>query len=270
MRQPESGATPAAEPWIFAAGTSPGSALPDADPSAGNRRLQTLAYELTVAEARERQRIAHLLHDEIGQLLAMAQFRLSELSHGPAPDIAQASLFEELRLLLYQAAQATRAATFELHSPVLHQLGLEAALQSLAQRMQRASKMRVHLRCELGELSLADAVLSVLLRTVRELALNAQKHAKAVNLWIALQHDPGGLQITVKDDGAGFDTAAVTGRFSPEGGFGLVSAEAQVQAIGGELRIDSSPGCGTTATVTLHTSGSGSFALASPQQPAHQ
>lgn len=272
MRKAESGTTPVAEPWNFAANASPGLALPDTDSSsssAANRRLQTLAYELTVAEARERQRIAHLLHDEIGQLLAMAQFRLSELSHSTTPDAAQAGLFEELRLLLYQAAQATRAATFELHSPVLHQLGLEAALQSLAQRMQRASKMRVHLRCELGELALADAVLSVLLRSVRELALNAQKHAKAVNLWIALSHDDSALQISVKDDGGGFDAAAVTRRFSPEGGFGLVSAEAQMQAIGGQLRITSSPGCGTTATITLNTSGS--FALvSSPEQPAHQ
>lgn len=269
MRQPESGATAVAEPWTFAASTAPASTLPDAaDSSAANRRLQTLAYELTVAEARERQRIAHLLHDEIGQLLAMAQFRLSELSHSPATDTAQTHLFEELRLLLYQAAQATRAATFELHSPVLHQLGLEAALQSLAQRMQRASKLRVHLRCELAELSLADAVLSVLLRTVRELALNAQKHAKAVNLWIALHHEGGDLQITVKDDGAGFDAAAVTGRFSPEGGFGLVSAEAQMQAIGGQLRIDSSPGCGTTATITLNAAGSWGLGATAPAASA--
>lgn len=271
MRQPESGATAVAEPWAFAASTSPASASPDAaDSGAANRRLQTLAYELTVAEARERQRIAHLLHDEIGQLLAMAQFRLSELSHGPTNDAtAQASQFEELRQLLYQAAQATRAATFELHSPVLHQLGLVAALQSLAQRVQRASKMRVHLRCELAELALADAVLSVLLRSVRELALNAQKHAKAANLWIALNHDGSGLQITVQDDGAGFDAAAVMGRFSPDGGFGLVSAEAQVQAIGGQLHIDSSPGCGTTATITLSTAGSLGL-LPPPQLPAHQ
>ena len=227
-----------------------------ADSSVTNRCLQSLAYELTVAEARERQRIAHFLHDEIGQLLAMAQLRLNELSHSVASDTVQTGLFEELRLLLCQASQATRSATFELHSPVLHQLGLEAALQSLAQRIQRASTLQVHLCCELGDLVLADAVQSVLFRTVHELALNAQKHAKAANLWIALSHDDSTLQINVKDDGAGFHAAAVTGRFSPEGGFGLLSAEAQMQAIGGLLRIDSSPGAGTSATITLHTNGS--------------
>lgn len=268
MRKPKSGATLVAEPWGFAPSVSPLSLQPNLDSSATTRRLQTLAYELTVAETRERQRIAHLLHDEIGQLLAMAQFRLGELSQGLSTDANQVSAFEELRMLLNQAAQATRTATFELHSPVLHQLGLEAALQSLAQRLQRSSKMRVHLSCDLKDLALADAVLSVLLRTVRELALNAQRHAQAANLWIALGHDDRGLQISVKDDGVGFSPGETSSRFSPEGGFGLVSAEAQMQAIGGQLAIDSSPGCGTTATVTL--SAVYRHSLTSPQLPAKQ
>jgi len=251
MRKAKSGATLVAELRGFAPSVSPSSLQPDMDSSATTHRLQTLAYELTVAEARERQRIAHLLHDEIGQLLAMAQLRLGELGQSLPTDAGRATVFEELRTLLTQAAQATRTATFELHSAVLHQLGLEAALQSLAQRLQRSSKMQVHLSCDLKDLALANAVLSVLLRTVRELASNAQKHAKAANLWIVLGHGDRGLQISVKDDGVGFDARETPSRFSPEGGFGLVSAEAQMQAIGGQLAIDSSPGCGTTATVTL-------------------
>lgn len=249
MRKPKSGAPLVAEPRTFAPNVSPSSL--QADSGATTRRLQTLAYELTVAEARERQRIAHLLHDEIGQLLAMAQLRLGELGQSLAPDTHQAAVLEDLRMLLTQAAQATRTATFELHSPVLHQLGLEAALQSLAQRLQRSSKMLVHLSCDLKDVALAKAVLSVLLRTVRELALNAQKHAQAANLWIVLGRGDSGLHISVKDDGVGFDAREAPHHFSREGGFGLVSAEAQMQAIGGQLAIESSPGRGTTATVTL-------------------
>ena len=257
MQEPESGATRVAEPWDFASGVSATTPPSEANSCSctealSARRLQTLAYELTVAEARERQRIAQVLHDDIGQLLAMAQLRLGELSQGVSPDAAQPGPLEEVRRLLCLAAQATRAATFELHSPVLHQLGLEAAVQSLAQRLQRDSKMRVHPRADLKDLPLlAEAVLSVLLRTVRELALNAQKHARADNLWIVLAGNERGLRIRVADDGVGFDAAASTSRFSPEGGFGLLSAEAQMQAIGGRLAIDSAPGRGTIATVTL-------------------
>jgi signal transduction histidine kinase len=257
MQEPESDAMRVAETWGFASGMSATPPPPEAKTCScteplSARRLQTLAYELTVAEARERQRIAHVLHDDIGQLLAMAQLQLGELSEGASSDAAQHGALEDVRRLLCLAAQATRAATYELHSPVLHQLGLEAAVQSLAQRLQRGSKMQIHLQAELHDLPLlAEAMLSVLLRTVRELALNAQKHAQANNLWIVLASDAHGLRIRVADDGVGFDAVASTRRFSPEGGFGLLSAEAQMQAIGGQLAIDSAPGRGTIAAVTL-------------------
>ena len=61
MRKPESGATFVAEPWDFASSASSASLKTDIDSETATRRLQTLAYELTVAEARERQRIAQLL-----------------------------------------------------------------------------------------------------------------------------------------------------------------------------------------------------------------
>ena len=275
-----------AAPCALPCGVPPaarGPAVPPVD-TAGNgdvlptRRLQTLAFELTVAEARERQRIAHVLHDDVGQLLAMAQFRLSELRHGLPDEAGQSAAFEELRQLLIQAARATRTATFELHSPVLQQLGLVAALQGLAQRLERGSNLRVHVAThdfpDAG--TLGDAVLSVLLRIVRELSLNTRKHAGATRLWIELGRDGAGRpRIQVRDDGVGFDACAAARRFTPEGGFGLVSAEAQMNAIGGRLTLESTPGGGTLATLSL---GPGPWPVpvpvsgpdpAPPRPPAH-
>lgn len=246
---------------------SPPPACSGFDGSAAHRRLQTLAYELTVAEARERQRIAHVLHDEIGQLLAMAQMRLGELGHELVGTPAHTGLVDDIRSLLYQAAQATRATTFELHPAVLRQLGLAAAIESLGERMRRLSRMRVHLSCEPSPASLPPAVCSVLLRAVRELALNAQKHAQARNLWIGMTQHGGELQINITDDGVGFDVDAVAGRFSPEGGFGLVSIEAQMQSIGGQLAIESVPGHGTEATVSLPLAEAPVPVLAQPRAP---
>jgi signal transduction histidine kinase len=273
MEETEIGASVVAEPWAFTPDVPPAAVRSLADLREGvrtasepaglqppacddphqARRLQTLAFELTVAESRERQRIAHVLHDEVGQLLAMAQFRLSELRQDTAGcDTGRTGAIEEIRTLLGQASRATRAATFELHSPVLQQLGLEAAVQGLAQRMRRMSTAtQVHVEADIAGLPLDEAVLPVLFRTVRELALNAQKHAGAANLWITLGCDVYGLRIAVRDDGTGFDTSETSPRFSAEGGFGLFSAEAQVQAIGGRLVLESSPGHGTIATLTL-------------------
>jgi len=250
------GPTVYAAPWARPCG-GPLAPVPEdttGDDAHPTRRLQTLAFELTVAEARERQRIAHVLHDDVGQLLALAQFRLGELRQGLPEEAGLSTPFEELRQLLIQAARATRTATFELHSPVLQQLGLGAALQGLAQRLERGSNLRVHVALHdfPDDGTLGDAVLSVLLRIVRELSLNAQKHAGATQLWIELGRDGAGRpRIQVRDDGVGFDARAAARRFTPEGGFGLVSAEAQMNAIGGRLSLESAPGAGTLATLSL-------------------
>lgn len=212
--------------------------------------LQALAYEVTLAESRERQRVAQTLHDELGQLLAMAQFKLGELSQA-VTGTGQAGRIEDLRLLVCEASKAARVATYELHTPLLHRLGLDAAVQGLADRLRRSSTMQVHLDGELGTLPVPEGVLSVVFRVVRELAQNAQRHAVAANLWIRMDRDEHGLCIRVSDDGAGFDANRPPRAFGPQGGFGLFSAEAQMRAIGGRLDLASSPGQGTTAIVGL-------------------
>lgn len=215
-----------------------------------NCRLQALAYEVTVAEARERQRIAQSLHDDLGQLLAMVQFRLGELGLATA-DAVQAGRLEDLRQLVCEAARATRLATYELHTPLLRQLGFDAALQSLVQRLRRLAGASIHLEGEVGDLPVPEPILSVVFRVVRELAQNAQRHAQASNVWIRLSRDGDALRVRVIDDGRGFDLAAAPRAFGPEGGFGLFSADAQMRAIGGRLELSSAPGQGTHGTVSL-------------------
>jgi signal transduction histidine kinase len=211
-------------------------------------RLRTLAYEVTMAEARERERLANDLHDELGQLLAIVQFRLGELAAATGAD---ADAFSELRDLLTQAARATRSATFDLHSPLLQQLGLQAAIESLGERLARQAHLSVEVQGRLGPLPLNTAVQAVLLRVVRELLANAARHARASSVRLLLHSDEHQLVVTISDDGRGFDPA--TRRHSPgsEGGFGLLSAEAQMQAIGGRLDLQSSEGHGTTVRLGL-------------------
>ena len=211
--------------------------------------LQTLAYELTVAESRERERIARGLHDVIGQVLTMARFKLGELREVAAAE-ARALLMDELGELLAQATRATRSATFDLSCPSL-QLGLLPALESLAHRMRQETRLIIRVDGCLPALTIPEAVIAVLFRVVREFALNVHKHAQASNMCFELCSRAEELSICVADDGIGFQRAALGARFSPEGGFGLFSVEAQVAAIGGHVEIDTAPGRGTRATVIL-------------------
>ena len=169
-----------------------------------------LIQELGAAEVRERERIARGLHDEIGQLLAMAVMKVSELRATPPQTQGQtrARLIDDLGELLNQAVSATRNATFELSCPLL-ELGLQAALESLAQRVSRAGTLEVRVHGVLPGLHLPEATLALLFRIVRELLSNVQKHARARHGWIELDHRTWQLTLTVRDDGIGFDPAGL-------------------------------------------------------------
>jgi signal transduction histidine kinase len=94
-------------------------------------QLRTLASQLSMAEQHERLRIATLLHDTVTQNLAMTKMKLSAIRQLPlADDVAHQ--VEELRKLLEQTIHSTRSLSFDLSPPILHDLGLEAALEWLA------------------------------------------------------------------------------------------------------------------------------------------
>lgn len=212
--------------------------------------LRTLAYEVTAAEARERERIARGLHDDIGQALELAVLKVHALRQAP-DDAPFAALLDELHALLLEASRSTRSATFELCCPVLQQLGLKPALESLGQRMERLHGVRVHVQGELPA-STPQAAGAVVFRVVRELLFNVQKHARAGNAWVTLRHFDGCMTVGVRDDGIGFDAVSRPARpLGPEGGFGLRSADAQMRAIGGRLELTSAASEGTHAVVTL-------------------
>jgi signal transduction histidine kinase len=213
------------------------------------RCLRTLAYEITVAEARERERIARGLHDEIGQYLTLARLKLGDLRQRSA-DAEVLAAIDDLARILGQAANATRSATFDLSNPVL-QLGLEEALRSLGNRLARDAGLAVAVNGHLPVLALPEEVVAVVFRVVRELCLNVQKHASARSVCISTWGDATGISICVADDGVGFRGDPARLGFTREGGFGLTSAHAQMQAIGGRLEIASTAGLGTRATVVL-------------------
>jgi len=222
----------------------------DESPRESADSLRALAYEVTVAEARERERVAHGLHDDIGQSLALMMLKLGELGQAVAGG-PEAALVNELRALVVQTSRATRSATFELSCPVLQQLGLQAAIESLAQRMKRLYGLHVQVQTDLPPALMPQAMQLVVFRVLRELLSNVHKHAHAGSAWVRSHRHDDRLSLLVWDDGEGFDVRLLPRRFGPEGGFGIFSAQAQMRAVGGQLDIDSTPGQGTCATLTV-------------------
>lgn len=207
-----------------------------------------LAYQVALAAVRERERLANELHDGLGQLLAIAQMRVDELASACESD-SNRRIVDELKSLLDEASRAAHAATFDLHSPVLDQLGLDAALRGLVDRARRHDGPVIEIDGAVAALTLPLHEQAVALRVVRELVANACRHSGARRVRIGVYGDACGLRISVVDDGRGFDPAQPDS--SATGGFGLPSIRAQMRAIGGQLDIDAGPGRGTCATLAL-------------------
>ncbi|HSW04265.1 PAS domain-containing sensor histidine kinase [Aquabacterium sp.] len=214
------------------------------------RQLKTLAYELTVAESRERARVAQDLQDGIGPLLAQARATLQRLAQGP--QTLSVDSLRELETLLVEGQRSADAASFALASPLLQAAGLQAAIDDLAQRLTSAGPLIVRVEGMLpATLQMPEASGAVMFRVLRELTTNAIRHARANQLWIRVQLEPDRLCIVVGDDGVGFDVARLPTSFSAASGCGLFSADAQMQAIGGRLVVQSKAGRGTRAMLVL-------------------
>ena len=208
-------------------------------------QLRSLASELSLAEERERRRLAIDLHDRIGQALAICKIKLGSLRETVSSTDVAVSI-DEIRELLDQIIQDTRSLTFELSSPILYELGLEAAVESLAEQVQKQHGILSTFEDDGQHKPLDDDVRVVLFQAVRELLVNVAKHAQANSVKVSIQRYDSDIRIGVEDDGVGFDTSEIG--YSTNG-FGLFSIRERLDYLGGHLEVRSEPGRGTLVTL---------------------
>ncbi len=208
-------------------------------------QVWTLQSKLVLAEERERRRLAAGLHDEIGHSLALAQLRLAETQRNATADL-RAEL-DAVRELLAGAIAATRSLTFELSSPVLYELGLEAALASVSERISAHAGIPIAFQGDGQPKPLSEDAGVLLFRASRELLLNLAKHARATGASVSIERAGRQVRICVTDDGAGFDFDAVRSATAP--GHGLLNTMESIRSIGGSLQVDTAPGRGTCCTL---------------------
>jgi signal transduction histidine kinase len=208
--------------------------------------LKSLTAELILTEERERRSLATDLHDSVAQSLVLCKYYLEELQAMPIPRFDKKRLDQSITLV-DQALEQMRSLIFELSPPLLHDIGIEAALHSLTSRMQHLHGIKIEY-AQIGEgRALPDDLAGLLFRCVRELLFNIVKHAKATHVSISLAKDHDHLQIEVVDDGIGFDPAEITRRLRNNNGFGLFSISERLEHLEGSFEIMSRPGHGTRA-----------------------
>lgn len=214
-------------------------------------RLRRLVAAQEAVRENERKRIARELHDELQQALAAIRLELSGvaglLPGEPERALAQLSTLDGL---VGSALVATRRMVNDLRPQVLDDLGLVAALESLASQFQQRAGVSCVFRADEGldDLALAPEVATCLYRVAQEGLQNVAKHAGAARVTVSLSLDAGGrLALAIIDDGRGMGEIDQ----HKEHAWGLLGMRERIEGLGGDLRVTSAPGAGTRIDVIV-------------------
>ncbi len=203
-------------------------------------RFASLTIE---AQESERRRIAADIHDGIGQGLLSLLFHL-DAAEGASPDepdvvVKEIAKAKELaRLTLGEV----RASIWKLRPGVLDDLGLSAALESIAR-----SVHTVVVSVDCGSISISPHAETALFRICQEALANITKHSRATSAHVKLRETGGEVVLVVSDDGIGFDTDQEHG----DDHYGLLGMRERAELVGGAFEIYSKIGEGTRLTVRL-------------------
>jgi signal transduction histidine kinase len=207
--------------------------------------LTELARHLQTVREDERSRLARELHDELGGLLTAAKLdvaRVKSRLKGAPPEITER--IGHLVQSLDAGIALKRRIIEDLRPSTLSNLGLTAALEVLCGEFARRTEVKV--QTDIDEVSLADDVQLTAYRVVQEALTNVAKYAKASHVTVHLRNDGDVARLSVRDDGAGFDTRGV-----PMRARGLAGMRFRVASHGGRLDLTSQPGNGTTIEAQL-------------------
>ena len=212
---------------------------------ADQKQLRLLTAELLLTEERERHEIATALHDSLGPILAFSKRELGTLQKSAPPHIAET--LKNISDNISQAVKQTRTLTFDLSPPTLYTLGFEIAIEELLERFCQEHKLEYSFRNSDQPKALTDPVKVLLYRSTREMLINIAKHARAKLVKVVLSRANNDIEITIEDDGKGFDISAPKEKSK---GLGLFSVRERLRHIGGKLEIESKRDKGTHITLT--------------------
>ena len=190
------------------------------------------------AQEEERRRLAYDLHDEVNQALTAILLRLQALSHDAPP--AMADELSELKRLVNQAMNELLQLARQLRPSALDDHGLLPAIESHVRRFAQQTGIETGLETDAETRRLEPDQEIAVYRIAQEALTNIARHADASRVQVAFGSSGDGIELTVKDDGRGFETNGDGRR-----GLGLDGMAERARLLGGELTIDSSPGDGT-------------------------
>jgi signal transduction histidine kinase len=225
-----------------------GSCVDITDRKTAEEALHGVSGKLIEAQEKERKRIARELHDDISQRLAMLAIEIQQLKC--VPDLSPVQLSERCEALFKCTTEISldvEVLSHGLHSSRLECLGLVPAMKGFCEELAKRQKVAVDFAASNVPRSLLPDAALGLFRVLQEALQNAVKHSGVLRFDVRLMGVPGGIQLTVRDSGKGFDPeSALSGR-----GLGLVSMRERANLLKGTISIVSRPNFGTEITVRI-------------------
>jgi signal transduction histidine kinase len=211
-------------------------------------QVSRLATEATYTEERERQALARDLHDDLGQILHVARFKLDLLSRENLSDKGR-SLVQDISEVVTDACRKVRSLTSQLSPPVLGTLGLPTALQWLCSEIRDTYGLSASCKVDVADCNLSSAQSAILYRAARELLINVVKHSGSDSASLELVSEGQTLTLIVADPGSG--TQKVEGVPGQTKGFGLACVRDRISCLGGTTSIQTPPSGGVRVVLQM-------------------
>lgn len=212
-----------------------------------NRQQNEMFHAIAAVQEQERKRIAQDIHDTLGSILSTAKLRLSgmeEFSGAMHPQ--EKDHYHNVISLLDEAVTELRNISQNIMPATLSRLGLVAALQNLFDKISSYSGIKIHYAVHGMTGRLDESVEIIIYRVILEGVTNVVKHARAENVTIQLIQYADYINVTVEDDGQGFDVQQVR---KTKPGAGLDNIISRIGYLKGKIEIDSTPGQGTSVVM---------------------
>jgi PAS domain S-box-containing protein len=212
------------------------------------RQLQLLTSQLITAEENERKRIASEVHDVLGSSLSAIKFKIEEVLYNGAKgvDMSPSKSLEGLIPIIQDTIEETRRIQNDLRPPMLDDLGIVATLSWFCRRFQTIySAIRIEQAITIREDEVPDSLKIVIFRITQEALNNIGKHAKANLVHLGLRKINGAIDLTIQDNGEGFDQERLFSMESSKKGMGLSSMKERTEFLDGSFSIESTIGKGT-------------------------
>jgi signal transduction histidine kinase len=216
------------------------------------KQIRVLSSKLLEAEEKERKRIAQDLHDIIGSSLTAIKYGLEKHIDNVDEDreLEKASL-DQLVAMVKDTIKETKRISRSLRPSILDNLGILATIKWACREFQEVySDVRIEKSLEVREEEVLESLKTVIYKVLQEALNNVAKHSEATLVRLHLRKTEENLELSVEDNGRGFDLKEVLSKKNLGTGIGLASMKERAELYGGSFEVLASRGRGTIIRVS--------------------